>query len=227
MHPSQTASSINGPTPMELVRPQGLLLDAMGTLIGLREPVGATYSRLAAEFGIVVGAKAVQHAFGKAWRNAPPLAFPGVGGAALRQVEIEWWGALIRTCLEDAAGQSASQELVLALFQHYARAAAWQVYADVPPQLEQWRTQGLKLAVVSNFDTRLLDLLEELGLARWFSAVVVSSTAGAAKPDPKPFRQALTALELAPSQVWHVGDSREDAAGAAAAGLACVLVRRP
>ena len=35
-------------------RPRGLLLDAMGTLIGLRTSVGTTYAALAAEHGIDV-----------------------------------------------------------------------------------------------------------------------------------------------------------------------------
>ena len=81
--------------------------------------------------------------------------------------------------------------------------------------------------MVSNFDSRLPGLLEQLGLARWLSAVVVSSSAGAAKPDPAPFRFALELLELDAHQVWHVGDSAEDVAGAAAAGLPCIQVRRP
>ena len=34
-----------------------------------------------------------------------------------------------------------------------------------------------------------------------------------------PFQQALQALDLAPTEVWHVGDSPEDEAGARAAGL--------
>jgi putative hydrolase of the HAD superfamily len=57
--------------------------------------------------------------------------------------------------------------------------------------------------------------------------VVISRSTGAAKPDPAPFHQALAALDLQPRQVWHVGDSPEDEAGARAAGVACVLVRRP
>jgi putative hydrolase of the HAD superfamily len=58
------------------------------------------------------------------------------------------------------------------------------------------------------------------------SAVVVSSSAGAAKPDPAPFQLALAQLQLEAGQVWHVGDSAEDVAGAAAAGLPCIQVRR-
>ena len=98
---------------------------------------------------------------------------------------------------------------------------------DVPGALARWHQQGLKLAVVSNFDQRLEGLLEGLGLRPWFSAVVISSRAGAAKPSPEPLLQALAHLGLGPDQAWHIGDSPEDAAAARAAGLPCLLVRRP
>jgi len=55
----------------------------------------------------------------------------------------------------------------------------------------------------------------------------VSSAAGAAKPDPLPFHQALARLNLGASEVWHVGDSPEDGAGARAAGIRWVQVKRP
>jgi putative hydrolase of the HAD superfamily len=101
------------------------------------------------------------------------------------------------------------------------------VFPEVPDCLKRWRQRGLKLAVVSNFDSRLPGLLEGLELAALVDTVVVSSSAGAAKPDPAPFRLALEALGVEPQEAWHVGDSEEDAAGAAAAGLRCLLVQRP
>jgi putative hydrolase of the HAD superfamily len=56
---------------------------------------------------------------------------------------------------------------------------------------------------------------------------VVSSQVGAAKPDPAPFQRALQILQLEAHQVWHVGDSPEDELGARAAGIRCLMVRRP
>jgi putative hydrolase of the HAD superfamily len=212
-----------------LVRPRGLLLDAMGTLFGLREPVGCTYARVAAQHGIAAEPGAVEQAFRRAYRQAPPLAFPGLAGTALEAAELNWWAERIRSSLQEAAGEEIDppQALVEQLYAHYAQPSAWQVYADVPERLERWRGAGLRLAVVSNFDSRLLDLLEGLQLRSWLQAVVVSSRAGAAKPSPQPFALALEQLQLRAHEVWHVGDSPEDVAGAQAAGVPCVLVRRP
>lgn len=212
-------------------RPRGLLLDAMGTLIGLRRSVGEGYAAVAAELGLTLDPAAIDRVFPAIYRAAPPLAFPGLTGTELRRAEIDWWQARIAAVLERIGapppGTARSGELSSALFAHYGQAGAWRVYADVPARLQQWSARGLKLAVVSNFDGRLHGLLAELGLAQWLEAVVISSSAGAAKPDPAPFHHALAALDLAPRQVWHVGDSPEDEAGASAAGVHCVLVRRP
>ena len=43
----------------------------------------------------------------------------------------------------------------------------------------------------------------------------------------KPLLLALQALELGAHQVWHVGDSAADEQAAQAAGIHCVLVKRP
>jgi putative hydrolase of the HAD superfamily len=208
-------------------RPRALLLDAMGTLIGLRESVGSTYAAMADDHGLAVEAAAIDRAFPAVLRSAPPLAFPGLGGPALLEAERAWWGERIDAVLIAAGAGAAPAALHHELFERFADPALWHVYPDVIPSLRRWREAGLRLAVVSNFDRRLLPLLQGLGLGEWFELVVVSSSAGAAKPSAGPFTAALTGLELAPQQVWHVGDSPEDVAGARAAGVRCVLVRRP
>ncbi|MCP9776182.1 HAD-IA family hydrolase [Cyanobium sp. WAJ14-Wanaka] len=207
-----------GPRPVA-----GLLLDAMGTLIGLRQSVGSTYAALAERHGIQVDAAAIDRVFPQVYGAAPPLAFPGLGSEELAAAELAWWGDRI----EEALGQPVSGELKRELFEHFGEPEQWRTYPEVASQLEKWKGRGLKLAVVSNFDQRLHRLLEGLGLSQWLDAVVISSAAGAAKPDPAPLQQALKLLDLAADQVWHVGDSAADQAAAAAAGIRCVLVKRP
>jgi len=207
--------------------PAGLLLDAMGTLIGLKDSVGTTYAALAQRHGLTVEPAAIDRVFGSIYGQAPPLAFPGLEGPALKGAEITWWGERINETLLQAGAGPAPEGLQMELFERFACTDLWRVFAEVPCQLEAWKARGLKLAVVSNFDQRLHDLLEGLGLNRWLDAVVISSQAGAAKPNPKPLLLALQALELGAHQVWHVGDSAADEQAAQAAGIHCVLVKRP
>uniref|UniRef100_A0A453QFQ0 Uncharacterized protein n=1 Tax=Aegilops tauschii subsp. strangulata TaxID=200361 RepID=A0A453QFQ0_AEGTS len=49
----------------------------------------------------------------------------------------------------------------------------------------------VKLAVVSNFDTRLRKLLKDLNVSHLFDAIVVSSEVGYEKPAPEIFKIAL------------------------------------
>jgi putative hydrolase of the HAD superfamily len=199
----------------------------MGTLIGLRSSVGSTYAAAAAAHGLLVSAAGIDAAFPAVYRAAPPLAFPGLSGTDLEAAERRWWGERIDAVLIACGSGPAPRALHHQLFERFADPALWSVYPDVREPLRRWRRAGLRLAVVSNFDSRLEGLLRGLGLAELIELVVVSSSAGAAKPSPVPFQQALAGLGLPASQVWHVGDSPEDRAGAQAAGLPCLMLRRP
>jgi putative hydrolase of the HAD superfamily len=95
------------------------------------------------------------------------------------------------------------------------------VFADVMPALTRLRAAGTELVVVSNWDASLHDVLARLGLATLLDAVVTSAEAGARKPNPAIFKAVGRRIER------HVGDSEdEDVAGARAAGIEPVLIRR-
>ena len=111
--------------------PRGLLLDAMGTLIGLCTSVGTTYAALASRHGLTVEAAAIDRAFPRIYRQAPPLAFPGLGDRALEEAEIGWWTARVGEVLSAAgalaAGAAPPPNLGRELFQRFAEADLWQV----------------------------------------------------------------------------------------------------
>ena len=87
--------------------------------------------------------------------------------------------------------------------------------------------RGMVLSVISNFDSRLIGILEGLGAAPWFEHIFVSSRVGYAKPDRQIFHTALERHSLKADDALHVGDSEEkDLHGANKAGLKGVLVER-
>src|SRR6201999_3348662 len=83
----------------------------------------------------------------------------------------------------------------------------FRAYPDVPAWLAVLRAAGLKLAVVSNWDVSLGEVLERVGLAELLDCIVTSAAAGAAKPDPAVFERALECLGLQPEEAVHLGDS--------------------
>jgi len=199
--------------------------DAAGTLFRLRTSPGQVYCALAREYGAPCSATVIEQRFWEAYRQAPPLCFPGVSKAALEEREKDWWKSVVRATF---AGIQLSDfdSFFERLYGTFADPHLWVVYADAEPALAALRARGRKLAVVSNFDRRLYGILAGLGLAQWFDAVVVSSEVGSAKPDPEIFRVASSRLSLAPTQLAHVGDREEDVVGAERAGLRAWRIRR-
>ena len=113
-----------------------------------------------------------------------------------------------------------------------ASIAAWHAYTplDLEAKSVLGELQGrYKLALISNFDhpPHVHRLLDELALRPFFDAVVVSGDVGIKKPDPAIFTPALEQTGLVANEALFVGDSPEDdVAGARAAGLRPVLIRR-
>ena len=113
------------------------------------------------------------------------------------------------------------------LFSRFAGSEGWTLYPDARPSLSRLRRQGLRLGLVTNFDMRVLGLLDNLGLGSHFDVVAVPGVAGAAKPDPRVFDFALASCRTSADRAVHVGDSvDEDVVGARRAGLRAVLLNR-
>jgi putative hydrolase of the HAD superfamily len=202
-------------------------LDAAGTLIDVAEPVGETYARVAGRHGIARTPADLERGFRAAFAAAPPLAFPGASPARLPDHERAWWYAVVRRAFGTPLPAAAFDACFAELFALYARPEAWRVAADARSTLTQLRADGLRLAIVSNFDARLCSIVDGLGLSALVDTVIHSTRVGAAKPDPAIFRAALAALGVSPARSAHVGDrAAEDVAGAQAAGMQAVLLDR-
>jgi FMN phosphatase YigB (HAD superfamily) len=86
---------------------------------------------------------------------------------------------------------------------------------------------GVPMGVLSDYPVR--QKLRALGVAKHFSVVLSASDpeVNAFKPNPRGFLAAAERWGLDPDDVLYVGDRVEvDAAGAAAAGMPCVIVSR-
>jgi 2-haloalkanoic acid dehalogenase type II len=103
-----------------------------------------------------------------------------------------------------------------------------QVYPDVEPTLSELKTRGLKIGLVSNGFKQDLDyVLDELGLEKWFDAIVCIDSCNCAKPDKRIFLYTLDKLGVSPSEAVFVGDSvLQDYEGALGAGIKPYLIDR-
>ena len=80
------------------------------------------------------------------------------------------------------------------------------------------------LAVISNADGKIADVLDRCGIADCFSVITDSGLVGYEKPHPAIFEAALRATDAAPGQSLYVGDVYSvDYVGATGAGMLAVL----
>lgn len=191
---------------------RGVCFDATGTLFELRESVGTVYGRAAATAGVKLPAWRLDDAFRRVLRHGPSLGEAAAGAptrAEREAAELAWWRDRVRQTFQatDSTVRFADPEaLFRSLFDHYRGAAAWQLRPGVYPLLERLRGAGFALGVASNFDHRLPEILEALGLNDFFSALSIPSTSGRSKPDRGVFEPLADAFGCALDALAYVGD---------------------
>jgi putative hydrolase of the HAD superfamily len=208
--------------------PEAVLFDVGGTLIESRPAPAAVYARVLSRWGSAVEASAVAPVFRDVWTELTQLHPRGLDRYhGLKGGEREWWGEFLRRVLARLAHPAPWEPVLDELFAAFADPALWYVFPEVAEVLTRLRANGLRLAVVSNWDSRLPVLLEKLELRRFFDAVLVSALEGVEKPAVEIFRRAAQRLNAPLAACVHVGDSPlDDYRGAESAGMRAVLVDR-
>ena len=85
-----------------------------------------------------------------------------------------------------------------------------------------------RIAVVSNADGGIANVLQRCGIARCFRTITDSGLAGYEKPHPEIFRQALKSMNAAPQESLYIGDVYSvDYLGATGAGMKAMLMDVP
>jgi phosphoglycolate phosphatase len=99
------------------------------------------------------------------------------------------------------------------------------VFPGVMEGLEQIKALGLPMACLTNKPVSFtLPLIQDKGLAPYFTKVFGGDSFERKKPDPLPLLKTCEALQSLPSQTLMVGDSSNDAQAADAAGCPVVLM---
>lgn len=210
--------------------PKVIFLDAVGTLFGVQGTVGEIYHAIASQMGVISSPELLDIAFYQCFKAASPLAFSEVDPMIIPDLEYQWW----KTIAYDTFTQVGVMEqftdfeaFFTHLYAHFATANPWFLYDDVFPVLNDWQKKGIELGIISNFDSRIYEVLDLLGLSDFFSSITISSMTGAAKPNSKIFTTALEIYDCEPTQAWHIGDSfKEDYEGAKSVGIKAFLVNR-
>ncbi len=202
---------------MDTIKAQAVTLDVGGTLITPWPSVGTVYADVANQKGHgPFDPDQLDRGFQRAWATKKEF-----------QYTEAHWQALVRDTFSGHLPPDAVDALFPAIYQRFEDPDVWRIHEDVLPTLDELAGRGFRLAVISNWDSRLLPLLERLKLLSFFETATVSIDIGFTKPSPVLFEHTLKRLGLPASAVVHVGDSpREDIDGAESAGITGILLRR-
>ena len=137
---------------------------------------------------------------------------------------------LVRRCMTEnaTAGEDEIARAVEVFKRHYevVNGERTRIYDGVVDTLEALARMGLKRACVTNkAGAFTAPLLDRMGIAGHFDAVVSGDTLRVKKPDPATVRHACDLLGVGVAQALMVGDSANDAEAAQAAGMPVVLMR--
>lgn len=168
--------------------------------------------------------------------------YPGAGerlaGAwRTRQFEYQWLHALSGRCADFWAASEGALEFAAAslgleltggrrdeLMQALVDLRAW---PDARSTLEALRARGMRLALLSNATTALLDgWVAHAGLGGFYEHVLSTDRIRSYKPDPRAYRMAVDALRMTPGEIAFAAFGGWDAAGAKWFGYPTFWVNR-
>ncbi|APF39294.1 phosphoglycolate phosphatase (plasmid) [Chelatococcus daeguensis] len=185
--------------------PKAILFDLDGTLVDSARDLTDAVNALLAEEGLPqVSLAAVKSMIGDGAAKLVERALAATGGDLSRlPAHVVRFLAIYET---GAAGHTAA-------------------YPGVPEVLHELKRRGLRLAVVTNKPyAATMDILEALGLAGFFGAVIGGDSLPERKPHPAPLQAALARLEVSPEAAIMVGDNYHDVEAARAAGVRAFAV---
>ncbi|HUG68043.1 MAG TPA: HAD-IA family hydrolase [Pirellulaceae bacterium] len=186
---------------------RAVVFDAVGTLIYPDPPAVVAYYGLGREHGSRLKEDDVARNFSRVLKRH------AYEPRTSQQLERERWRRIVDDVFTDLDDTEA---LFRQLWDHFACAASWAVYEDVPEVFTQLSLLGLVIAIGSNFDNRLHAIAQQLSPLEQVREIFVSAQLGFTKPSIEFFRAIEAQLRRQPQQLLMIGDDlSNDIEGAA------------
>ncbi len=180
----------------------------------------------AKKYGINPDPQDLKKAFSKHFPTAPPLAFSNVSDEERKSLEKQWWYEVVRKVYADVGMFDDFDDYFNDLFEVF-RKAAWQIFPETKNILNEIKSLGFAIIIVSNFDSRVYDVCESLSIIDHFDDFIISSEVGYAKPDIEIYNIALSRNNLNPQQCVFIGDNYlNDYAAPKSIGMQALLLNR-
>ena len=139
-------------------------------------------------------------------------------------VDAHYWQTYYARLLEDLAVPH-DAALLDSLAAATRKGTNWRVLRPGTREALEELASRYRLAVISNSDGSIAQLMKELGLTLFFESITDSRLCGWEKPDPRIFQAAMQTLGVTPAQSLYIGDLYSvDYVGARAVGMSAVLM---
>jgi len=195
-----------------------VFFDAGHTLLYTEPGVGIVYAAAGRRYGVDVDAATIETAFRAAFLDKK------LDG---RPQDRAWWREVVDHTFGVFGQASDPDALFEDLYDHFTHPASWRLFDDAAEVIAELKARGYRTGLLSNWDDRLPELLEGLGLLSQLAPQVISYRVGVEKPHRRIYEMALAEAGVAPEQALMVGDDWEaDIVGSRALGMRAVYVER-
>lgn len=209
-------------------RYDAVFFDAANTLLYPFPSVGDIYADVAERYGVTTTGTAVQSTFRQVWSRVQSMAQQdpvryGVGEPDGRR----FWHMLVHDVFSQIALPKEFDAFFNELYWLFGRPSVWRLFPECREVLQTLQKRGYIVGIISNWDIRLLDLLQGFDLMPYLQHVSISAVVGWEKPHIEIFQHATAAVGVLPERTLHIGDSLQaDVQGAAGAGLQPLWLQR-
>ncbi len=202
---------------------RAIVFDAAGTLIYPEPDVIELYHNIGRQFGAPLDYNEIRIRFQAGFRTH----FIDRTRAAVQTnsaIERSTWEQVVREVFPDV---NDFDGLFKSLWNHFADGRNWRCFDDVAACLQSLKVQPIELAIGSNFDDRLKQVVRQLKPLRDINRVFYSAEIGWMKPASQFYQTIAKRLELAPQEILMIGDTLEtDIEGAKRAGWQALWLNR-
>ncbi|MDA1296762.1 MAG: HAD-IA family hydrolase [Chloroflexi bacterium] len=207
--------------------PEIIFFDVYGTLAGFDPPREQIQQRAATAFDMELDREGLD----RGYRDADHFMAQQNASAPVRLMspaDRALFFARYEQIVLSGAGHDVDLELAGKIWNRVrSQEYGWALFEDVVPGFERLRSNGFRVAAISNMPYGEQEMCETLGLSGHVEFAVTSGDAGVEKPDPRMFRTALERAGVAASKALMVGDSiTSDLRAAEAVGMSAVLMDR-
>jgi len=196
---------------------QAIVFDAEGTLFTLTFPVGEVYSEVCERFGVIGDATLLERILHRQWkaRYKNYLSY-GNGYATSEDEEREKWIDLATSVVQGALEYSdhsspdvPPREIGEAIYLEFSRGRTRTLREGTVELLELLKERGITTAILSNNDSRLVSLVDDLGLGHLIDHLLPTAFLGYKKPSPLCYKRALEKIGTKASATVSLGNDLE------------------